>query len=117
MEQMLRNTEKVVQQFLNYPSMTQVPLSDLHDQPVPPSVRSAPDAENDAAERVPREEERHAMLKAVQGLQLQSVMCGDARKACMINNTLYREGQTDRGFTIEKISPNAVIVKNGAVPV
>ena len=54
------------------------------------------------------------MLKAVQELQLQSVMHSDAMQACMIDNTLYREGQQVGGFTVEKINPNAVIVKNGA---
>ena len=53
------------------------------------------------------------MLKAVQGLQLQTVMSGEVRKACMINNTLYQEGQQVEGFTIEKISPGGVVVKNG----
>ena len=32
-------------------------------------------------------------------------MHGDTRKACMINNTLYQEGEQVDSFTIEKISP------------
>jgi hypothetical protein len=114
MESMLKNTKKVVEQFLNYPNMTQVPLSDLKTNP----FRFAPakangETESEAVTRKRREEERLAMLKAVQGLQLQSVMHGEARKACMINNTLVQEGQLIEGFTVEKINPQGIVVKNG----
>jgi hypothetical protein len=114
MESMLRNTEKVVQQFLSYPSMTQVPLSDLRTNPF--RLRPAkPEngATNDAAERRKREEERVAMLKAVQALRLQSIMYSDTRKACMISDTMYREGDQVDAFAIEKVTQNSVIVKNG----
>jgi len=33
MEEMLHNTEKIVQQFLEYPSVPQIPLSALHTNP------------------------------------------------------------------------------------
>ena len=114
MESMLRNTEKVVQQFLSYPSMTQVPLSDLRSNPFrlrPAKPENAPTS--DAAERRKREEERVAMLKAVQSLQLQSIMYSDSRKACMINDTMYREAQNVGDFTIEKVTQTSVIVKSG----
>jgi hypothetical protein len=114
MESMLRNTEKVVQQFLTYPSMTQVPLSDLRTNPFrlrPAKPENTPTS--DAAERRKREEERVAMLKAVQGLQLQSIMYSETRKACMINDTMYREGQNVGDFTVEKVTQNTVVVKNG----
>jgi hypothetical protein len=114
MESMLRNTEKVVQTFLNYPSMTQVPLSDLHTNPFRQKVVKATGAPDDAMDRRRREEERLAMLKAVQVLSLQSVMCSETRRACMINNALYREGQQVDTFTVEKITATSVVVKNGA---
>lgn len=114
MESMLKNTEKVVQTFLNYPSMTQVPLSDLHTNPFRQKIVKASGAPDDAMEKKRREEERLAMLKAVQGLSLQSVMCSDTRRACMINNALYREGQQVDTFTVEKITGTSVVVKNGA---
>jgi hypothetical protein len=115
MESMLKNTEKVVQQFLSYPSMTQVPLSALKTNPFRFAEAKAPgESESESASKKRREEERLAALKAVQGLQLQSVMHGDSRKACMINNTLVQEGQSIDGFTIEKINPNGIVVKNGA---
>jgi hypothetical protein len=114
MESLLRNTEKIVQQFLAYPSMTQVPLSDLRTNPFrlrPARPENAP--VNDAAERRKREEERVAMLKAVQSLRLQSIMYSETRKACMINDTMYREGDQANDFTIEKVTQTSVIVKSG----
>lgn len=110
MRDMLRGTEKIVQGFLEYPSTTQIPLSDLRTNPFRASAVK-PDGE--AADRKRREEERQLVLKAVGGLQLQSILAG-ARKSCMINNTLYQEGQQVGQFTIEKISPSAVIIKSGA---
>lgn len=114
MEALIRNTEKVVQQFLAYPSMTQIPLSDLRTNPFRAQEEKAADSSaSDVNDRKKREEERLAILKAVQSMQLQSIMYSDARKVCMINNTLYREGQTMDNFTIEKINPASVVVKNG----
>jgi hypothetical protein len=114
MEQLLKNTERVVQQFLAYPSMTQVPLADLRTNPfrfkAPRAANAAPD---DAADKRRREEERVAMLKAVQGLQLQSIMYSENRRACMINNSLFREGQSVDQFTVETITASSVVVKNG----
>ena len=117
MESMLRNTQKVVQQFLNYPSMTQVPLSDLRTNPFRVRAEVTPGdtaALSEAALKKKREEERLAALKAVQNLQLQSIMYGDARRACMVNGAMYTEGQTVDGFAIEKINQASVVVKNGA---
>jgi Type II secretion system protein B len=60
-----------------------------------------------------REQARQAALKAVQELALQSIMFSENRRACMINNSLYREGQQVDDFTVDKISPQSVIVKTG----
>jgi hypothetical protein len=116
METTLRNTQKVVQQFINYPSLTQIPLSDLRANPF--RVKDTPNggdpnALSESAEKKKREEERLFALKAVQGLQLQSIMFGEARRACMVNGAMYREGQQIEGFTIEKINPASVVVQNG----
>lgn len=115
MERMLSSTERVVQQFRNYPSTTQVPLTDLKANPfryAPP--KGADPAADEELARKHRAEERAAVLKAVQELQLQSIMHGQNRQACMINNTLYTEGQSVDNFVIEKITPDSVIVKNGS---
>jgi hypothetical protein len=107
-----------VKQFLKYPSVQQVPLGDLTGNPfrIAPSTEKTTASINLDAEREKkkREEERLAVLRAVNNLQLQSVMSGGARSSCMINNALYTEGQQVEEFTVEKVSPNSVIVRYGS---
>ncbi|HEX8521872.1 MAG TPA: hypothetical protein VF669_06410 [Tepidisphaeraceae bacterium] len=110
MRAMLTSTEKVVNEFLSYPSMTQVPLTELKTNPFRSSAVAG--ESGDAADKKKREEERAAVVKAVQTLQLQSIMSGK-KSACMINNTLYTEGQQVNQFTVEKISNGVVIVRSG----
>jgi hypothetical protein len=111
----LKNTEKFVQQFMNYPSLIkQVPLGDLKTNPFRYSTTADPkSAAPDPDVKKKMEAQRQAALKSVQDLQLQSVMKGEQRSTCMINNTLYREGQTVNDFFIEKINPNSVVVRTG----
>lgn len=106
MRQMLKGTEKIVQECLNYASRTQVPLAELKTNPFRASTASGPDT-NAAARR-----KREAAIRAVQNLRLESIMSG-THKACMINNTLYTEGQQVDQFTIEQISNGSVIVRTG----
>ncbi|HMO26836.1 MAG TPA: general secretion pathway protein GspB [Tepidisphaeraceae bacterium] len=116
METMLRDTEKVVQMFLVYPSVNQVPLDELKTNPFRHESNDVrkPDGTTDQGEeqsRKQREQQRAKVLAAVQTLQLGSIMHSDTRRACMINNTLYLEGQTVEGFLIERITPASVIVR------
>ena len=114
MQDMLKDTEKVVKQFLDYPSVTQIPLEDLHTNPFRlhmPGEDAAADAD---AEKKKKESEKAEVMKASTALQLQSIVHSGSRKACMINNTLYKEGEQIEQFTIEKIEPGRVIVKTGA---
>ena len=98
MKEMLKNTEKVVEQFHDYPGKTQVPLERAADQPVPPAPAKA---DGQAATRPTRRRATQARggarwptLKAVGSAASSSRSSTAARsKACMINNTLYREGQ------------------------
>lgn len=114
MEKALRDTEAVVKKFLDYPSTTQVPLHELRTNPFRRLIDEPADVpQSDVVQKRRKEEERQAVIKAVGNLQLQSVMAGGAQKACMINNMLIKEGQTVEQFTVEKITPNGVIVKNG----
>jgi len=111
----LTDTESLVRQFLNG-RVQQIPLSGLHANPFRTTQANpdeGPSRLDEEAQKRKREEERVAILKAVNGLQLQSVMHSDARKSCMINNALYSEGQTVETFLVEKIAPNTVIVRNG----
>ena len=115
MERMLRETEKVVQQFITYPSVTQIPLGDLATNPFrhkAPKDAANPQAESEAAMKRRLEAERAAVARAVGELRLQSIIAG-TRKACMINNTLYTVGQKVEEFTIEKIETDVVTVRCG----
>jgi len=114
MQAMLKDTEKVVQQFNDYPSVKQTPLADLHTNPfrfAPAKTgNESPDAE---ALKKKHEEEKQAAIRASDGLQLQTIITSGSRKACMINNTLYTEGQQVDQFTVETIEKGRVIVKTG----
>jgi hypothetical protein len=110
MEDMLRNTEKVVQQFNNDQGIKQIPLGELQTNPF--RVTTNDDKEDPVAKRK-LAEQRLAVLKEYQALQLQSIMCGKV-STCMINNTLYKEGQQVNGFVIDKITKDTVSVKQGA---
>lgn len=116
MEDRLKNTEKVVQQFAKYPSATQVPLSELSTNPFrqhAPQTKQQNTDLSEAAEKKKRDEERLAIKKAAESLQVQSIMFSESRRGCMINNRIFAEGQSFDDFTVEKISPTTVIVKNG----
>jgi uncharacterized protein HemX len=114
MEDLLKNTEKVVQKFLTYPSVTQVPLTELQTNPFRMTMAKKDGPPSDAQDKKRKEEERQAALKGVQTLQLQSVIVSGDRKACMINNTMYRESQQVNGFTVESIKTGAVVVRSGS---
>jgi len=111
MEQMLQNTQKIVQQFLAYPSVNQIPLNQLQTNPFRLTASKDGESSSEAEARKKQDEEKVSIRRAAEALQIQSIMFG-ARKACMINNTMYTEGQQVEGFTVEKINPNSVIVKN-----
>ncbi|MEO6434347.1 MAG: hypothetical protein ABIP55_01110 [Tepidisphaeraceae bacterium] len=114
MQEMLKDTEKVVQQFQEYPSTNQIPLSELAVNPFQfGTAKSAAASDEDEAKKK-REQEKQAVIKASAALQLQSIIHSGSRKACMINNTLYREGEQVEQFIIEKIEKGRVVVKTGA---
>jgi hypothetical protein len=115
MKQTLHDTEKVVQEFRSHTGKAQVPVEDLKTNPfrlclVQPKAET--DDQSAATSKRKYEEERQAALHTAQTLQLQSILLG-SRKACMINNVLYQEGQEVEGFTIEKVSPSTVLVHKG----
>jgi len=115
MERMLRETEKVVAQFVTYPSVTQIPLGDLAKNPFrQKAVKDPgnPQAESEAAKQRRIEAEKAAVTRAVGELRLQSIIAG-TRKACMINNAMYTVGQKVDDFVIEKIETDVVTVKCG----
>jgi hypothetical protein len=116
MQDMLRNTEKVVARFAEFPAAKQVPLGDLKTNPFRFAMETdggPPKVDPDVA-RKKLEEERRVALAAVRQLKLQSIMCGRNVKSCVINNQVYSEGQSVGSIVIEQITPNSVIVQSGA---
>jgi hypothetical protein len=111
LRKLLDGTAKIIDQFRDYTNVMQVPLSDLKSNPFHFALAKAA-AEQDPEEiaKKKREEQRAAVLKAAQGLQLQSVVIRGNRKACMVSNSMYQEGEAVNGFLVEKISPNSVVV-------
>jgi hypothetical protein len=115
MEQLLKNTEQVVGKFTAYPSTTQVPLEDLKTNPFRQFIASIDTTatQSKLATQKRHEEERQAAIKRASELQLQSLISGKT-KACMINNTMYREGQQiSDDCVVERITSDAVVVRVG----
>jgi hypothetical protein len=113
MRDLLQNTEKAVEQFRAAPAKTQVPLEELQTNPfrfADANPDGTPADEDEAAAKKKAEEAKAATLKAAQALNLQFIVVG-RKKSCLINNVRYLEGQTLGEFTIDSISPNAVIVR------
>jgi hypothetical protein len=52
------------------------------------------------------------MLHDLQKLQLQSIMTSGDHPQCMIDGSLYREGDKIDSFTIESIDGGTVVVRN-----
>jgi hypothetical protein len=116
MEQLLHNTQQVVQRFLSYPSATQIPLKDLKANPfrrAPAPLETQQRQISRLEEQRQREAARAALLKSAQSLKLQSVFLGTNVRTCVINNTLCREGQQVGEFTVETITSGGVILKSG----
>lgn len=114
MKQTLKETEKIVKQFRSYPGKTQVPLEQLRSNPfreLAPKA-DAPVATN--SRDAERAEELHKQaIAAVADVKLQSIVRGSKVRACMINNTLYKEGQQIGILKIEQVTTNSVIVSSG----
>lgn len=115
MEQLLKDTEQVVDRFSAYPSATQIPLDDLKTNPfrVDAEKPAGTATESALAAQKRREEERKLATETVSKLQLQSVISG-TRAACMINNAMYTVGQQIEGCLIEEINSDSVIVRCGS---
>ena len=115
MRDLLDGTQKVVDQFMAETGRRQVPVDQLATNPfrlsaLKPAVASEEVSAATAA-RLRAEQERK-VLEAAEALNLQTIMRG-RRKACMINNTMFTEGQQVDGFTIEAINPQSVILVKG----
>jgi hypothetical protein len=113
MKQTLKETEKIVQKFRAYPGKTQVPLASLKSNPfreLPPKADGGP-----VTKRTDDDEAAdHAkVVSAVAELHLQSIVRGSKYHACMINNTLYQEGQHVGVFTVAEVATGTVVLESG----
>lgn len=106
MKQLLEDTDKAVQQFQNDQTKAQIPIDQLQTNP----FRADSADMTVAAEKVLEQKKKDQLLKEANGLKVQSIIHGK-RRAAMINNTLYTEGQQVNGFLIEKIQPGEVVVR------
>jgi len=115
MKTMLKNTEKVVEQFTAYPALTQIQVEELQTNPFQykaPKVDDGSGGRAAAAEKLEKDlaAEKAAILKSVQGMQIQSLLVSSASRSAMISNKMYTESQEVDGFVLEKITPTSVVV-------
>jgi hypothetical protein len=96
-------TDRLVRRLSADAGASQVPLAEVYRDPF------SGDA---TADSKPPEQDRVAMLEALEKLQLQSVCAGD-RPSCMIDNRQYHEGEEVACFAIERIGREAVVIRNG----
>lgn len=116
MREMLKETDKVVERFHQYPTKTQIPLASLLKNPFQRVTRvAAVVSESEVAAKRRLDLERQEVAEAVKKLQLQSVMHGGTRQACMINGKFYPPGAEIDGFAIESITAEGVVVRKKGV--
>jgi hypothetical protein len=115
MQRSLRDANRISDESRFSPGARQVPVTELKTDPFRLRVTGVQPVEvpDDSNESRQKEIERQAILRSVQSLQLQSILRGDSHRACLINNTLYQEGQTADGFVIEEIALTSVVVRKG----
>jgi hypothetical protein len=112
MEEMLRNTEKFVQQWMKPPKVSDPRLEELKSNPFRfYKPKAADTSAADLAKMDAKDKDRVA--RAAGQLKLQFVISSGTSRSCMIGNKMYTEGQEIDGFTVDKITPTAVIVKQG----
>ncbi|HUU60718.1 MAG TPA: hypothetical protein VMZ50_14450, partial [Phycisphaerae bacterium] len=104
----------IVDRFYYDAEQRQVPPGDLQANPflfkAPPKTPASDvmqEAQSKAPAAAPSGEWKGA-LSAAQGLKLQSVLSGSHGNVAMISNNLLTEGQTIRGWTVNRIDPKAV---------
>jgi len=114
MKDLLENTDKAVEQFRASPGKKQVPVGDLTTNPF---RVAGDDGKNVAPENLDaltlkrrQEAAKAEALKAASALKLKFVMSGRV-KSCMIDDKVYKEGQTVGEFTVETINTDSVILR------
>jgi hypothetical protein len=115
MKDLLENTQKVVDEFNRDRTSGQDDKKLEYNPFTYHSPNEKPDEnpnDKSARENAKRTAARKAKFaEDVNGLRVQYVMVSTFAKTAMINNKLVQEGQEVEGFTIEKLTPNTVIVQ------
>ncbi|GIW76999.1 MAG: hypothetical protein KatS3mg104_2062 [Phycisphaerae bacterium] len=109
MQQVLNDTDKLVEHFRNFPAAAQVPLEDLNRNPF--SDEQNPSRTAQPVEDADRKTRLNAAIQRVSNLKLQSIVYGTTTRSCMIDNRYRQEGETFDGIEIEQIHPAGVIVR------
>lgn len=112
MKQTLKDSEKIVQQFQSKAAQTQIPLASLKSNPF---RELTPKGETQAPKTTDDDEAReHARIVAALGdLHLQTVIRAGRRHTCMINNTVYSEGEQVGIFSVQEVRGNSVVLGSG----
>lgn len=109
MRETLSATDKVVEQFRQFPAAQQIPLEDLQKNPFSARATDERPAETN------RDAEIESAKKRAGQLKLSSIMFSETSRSCMINGKFRVEGDAFEGFTVDKIEPGSVIVKTNNV--
>lgn len=115
MQTMLADTEKVVQKFLQYPSHTQVPGSELQTNPflfekATPNEPNEERQDSAAALMKKRDEARAAARTEASKLKLTSVLVGTSENIAFISGKQIRLGDDVEGFKVESIASDSVVI-------
>jgi hypothetical protein len=116
MQDMLVNTKSIVDQFKKSEQVVQVTVENLQSNPFQFEAAKTDDPnaakEKETKDRIARlEAEKKGAVEEAGHLQIQSIFCSTRVKNCMINGTLYNEGQEISGFVIEQINPDSVMIR------
>jgi len=113
MQDLLKNTEKVVQQFnqdrnVGDDKKLEYNPFNYHSPNEKPGESAATKEERERQRLAKIRKERFA--EDLKALRVQSVIVNSFAKTAMINNKLVQEGQEMRQGAVTKLSPNSVIV-------
>lgn len=112
-DEMTAQTDRAIAALNRTPERAQVPLTELGTNPFAGQDPPASSSTDTAMVRTRRESERQTVLRALQGLRLQSILSSNNHRACLINSSLFQEGQEIDGFKVEQITDKTVVVCRG----
>ncbi len=106
LQQSMKATRATVDQFTATPATLAAAKVERDPYAEPAVPRTAPKIEP----AINRDADRNTLLAAAKQINVQSVIIGNGRRACLLNNKLYFEGQSVTDFKIELITQSAVTV-------